>query len=384
VAAEFLGPLMMRGTKKHTREQIETELDALGATLNAASDAGELTFTFQAKREKLPALLDLLGEILRTPTFPETEFDILKRADRQDLEKGLTDPQQLASNLLRRQLNPYPPDNVRYVPTLPEAIQRLDAVTRDQVVRIYQEQLGAQVGEFAVVGDFDSDATLKQVTAMTGDWKAAVPYQRIGREANTKVVGVVEKILTPDKENAVYLAGEVFRLKDTEPDYPALLMGNYILGSSGFNSRILDRLRQKEGLSYGAGSHFSADAQDPWAQFMFHAIYNPGVLEKVDQAMKEVLDKLLKDGVTEEELADAKKGYREERRVARASDRTVASMLTSGLYLGRTFAYSADLDAKVAAVTVADVNRALRAHLDPRRLVIVRAGDFGKSAGSQK
>jgi zinc protease len=160
-------------------------------------------------------------------------------------------------------------------------------------------------------------------------------------------------------------------------------MGNYILGSSGFNSRILDRLRQKEGLSYGAGSHFSADAQDARAQFTFHAIYNPGVLEKVDRAMKEVLDKLLKDGVTEEELAAAKKGYLEERRVARASDRTVAGTLASGLYLGRTFAYSAELDAKVAALTVADVNRALRAHLDPRRLVIVRAGDFERSSAPQ-
>jgi zinc protease len=377
-AADFVGPLMMRGTKKHTREQIEDTLDALKSTLNASSGTGELTFSLQTTREKLPGVLELFGEVLRTPTFPEAEFGILKRADRQDLEKGLSEPRNLAVNWLRRKLNPYPQDNIRYVPTIPEAITRLDSVTRDQVARLYDEQLGAQVGEFAIVGDFDADATLKQLQGMFGDWKAGVPYQRIERKADTKVPGAIEKILTPDKENAVYYAAEVFPLKDTDGDYPALVMGNYILGASGFNSRIMDLLRQNKGLSYGAGSHFSADAQDPRAQFVLQAIYNPKNLDKVDAAFQEVLTKLLKDGVTKQELEEGQHGYLQERKVQRANDHSVASMLVSGLYLGRTFAFSAEQDAKVAAQTVDDVNRALRAHLQPKRLVIVRAGDFNK------
>src|SRR5205085_6565742 len=139
------------------------------------------------------------------------------RADRQELEKALTDPQELASTMLRRLLNPYPKDDIRYQPTIPESIARLDSVTRDQVVKLYQEQVGTQVGEFVVVGDFDADATLKQIQGVVPDKKAAVPFQRIPREANVKVAARVEKILTPDKENAVYAAGLQFALKDTDP-----------------------------------------------------------------------------------------------------------------------------------------------------------------------
>src|SRR5262249_35122632 len=91
----FLGSLMMRGTKKHTREQIQDMLNKLEAKLSAVSGTGQLTFTWQAKRATLPGVLDLLGEILRQPAFPEKEFDILKSQNKQSLEKGLTDPQAL-------------------------------------------------------------------------------------------------------------------------------------------------------------------------------------------------------------------------------------------------------------------------------------------------
>jgi zinc protease len=295
------------------------------------------------------------------------------------LEKQLTEPQPLAVNQLRRRLNPYPKDNIRYVPTPQESIARLDAVTREQVVRLYHEQLGAEVGELVLVGDFEPDGALKQIQGMVDNWKAGVPYQRITREANMNVAGAMEKILTPDKENAVYVAAELFPMKDTDASYAALVMGNYIMGASGFNSRILDRIRQDKGLSYGAGSTFSADPQDPRAQIMLYAIYNPKNLDQVDQVMNEVLTTLLKDGVTAEELEAAKRGYLQERKVARANDHSVAAALSSGLYLGRTFAFAAEQDARVSATTVEEVNQALRTNLVPRRLVIVRAGDFQKN-----
>src|SRR5207302_9509698 len=102
-------------------------------------------------------------------------------------------------------------------------------------------------------------------------WKKGAAYQRVVEKV-IEVKGNRETILTPDKENAVYLAAEMFPLRDTDPDYPALSLGNYVLGSSGFTSRLMDRLRQKEGWSYGAGSQLSVDAQDKVATFMSYAI----------------------------------------------------------------------------------------------------------------
>src|SRR5205085_10880341 len=104
----------------------------------------------------------------------------------------------------------------------------------------------------------------------------------------------------------------MFPMRDTDPDYPALSLGNYVLGSSGFTSRLMDRLRQKEGWSYGAGSQVRIGSQDKVGLFFAYAICNPDVIDKVDAGAIEEIDRILKGGVTEEELASARKGYLEE------------------------------------------------------------------------
>ncbi len=156
-----------------------------------------------------------------------------------------------------------------------------------------------------------------------------------------------------------------FPMDDTSPDYPALTIGNEILGVS-FTSRLWDRLRQKEGWCYGTGSNFSAGAKDKVAQFRIRASCNPNVIDKVDKGALEELAKIIKDGITEAELKLAIKSTLEEMKIERGKDASLASSLRSDLFLGRTFAFEADQEKKIAALTVQDVNRALAAHLSMR------------------
>jgi zinc protease len=377
-ASSYVGALMMRGTTKYTYEQIQDELDILGATLGVSGGSGLLACSLECKRDKLPAVLKLLREILRNPTFPDDELGILKREARQSLEKGLTDPQALATNALSRKLNPFPKDSIHYVPTVHESIERLDKVTRDEVVKIYKEQLGATVGEIAFVGDFDEGATMKEVEAMLAGWKSTTTYERIPEVVKTDVPGGKEKIETPDKENAVYVAGYQIAMDDTNKDYMALVIGNYILGQSGFNSRILDRVRQKEGLSYGAGSSFRAGSLDKAAAFRLFAICNPVNMPKLDNSMGEIIDVFAKTGVTQSELDEAIKGWLQERRVDRSNDSTVLGQLIGQLYLGRTYQRTIAIDKEVAGLTVERVNAAIQQYFQPARFYIVEAGDFTK------
>ncbi|MBM4073104.1 MAG: insulinase family protein [Planctomycetes bacterium] len=371
---DFAGPMLLKGTKKHTRKEIDDLLNKLSAKLQAGSDMGVVSVSLQAKRQTLPEVLDLLREALREPTFPEKEFDILQRAEIQGAEEALTDPQTLARIALRRALNPLPKEDIRYVPTIEEEIERVKATTRDQVAKLYEEQVGAQAGELVLVGDFDADAAMKQLEEMFSGWKSEIAFQRIPRKV-IPVKGSTKDIVTPDKENAVYVAGETFALSDTAPDYPALSMGNYLLGGSP-TSRLFERLRQKEGLSYGAGSILQVESKDPFAALVMFAICNPKVIDKADKAALEVFNETLKKGVTQKELADGKKSLLQEMQVSRARDDRLAGTLRQGLYLGRTYAYYADLEKKIAALTVDDVNQALRRYLSPARLTIIRAGDF--------
>jgi zinc protease len=374
----YLGPMMMRGTTKHTYAQIQDELDVLGAALDGGGGSGDLTFSLKCKRDKLGAVLSLLQEVLRTPTFPEDELGILKRESRQALEQGLTDPQSLASNALSRKLNPFPKDSIHYVPTIAESIERVDKVNREDLVKLYHEQLGAAVGEIAVVGDFDETATMKEIEAMLAGWKSTTIYQRIPDIVKTDVPGGREKIETPDKENAIYVAGYQIAMDDSDKDYPALIMGNYVLGQSGFNSRILDRLRQKEGLTYGAGSSFRAASLDKAGSFRLYAICNPLNINKLGGSMKEIVDLFAAKGVTQVELAEAIKGWLQEHKVERSSDGTVLGQLIGQLYLGRTYQRSIELEKLVAGLTVEQVNAAIQRHFAPSRFYIVEAGDFAK------
>src|SRR5262249_52599493 len=144
---------------------------------------------------------------------------------------------------------------------------------------------------------------------MLNGWKSSVPYERISRKAHLDVPGGLIVIETPDKANAVYFSGLNLDLQDTDPDYAALEVGNYLLGGGSLASRLGNRVRQKEGLSYGVSSQLHADARDRDGRLSVMAICNPANMAKVDTAIREELEKLLTEGVGEKELAEARQAY---------------------------------------------------------------------------
>ncbi len=270
----------------------------------------------------------------------------------------------------------YPRDDVRYVPSLDEQIEGTRKVTIDRVRALYQEYLGADHGELVMIGDFDPSEVLSILVKTFEGWKAEKPYGRIERPVKTDLASEKETISTPDKANALYLAGLQLPLKDSDPEYAALLTGNYILGGGSLSSRIANRLRQKDGVSYGAQSVFGADPIDLHATLMILAIYNPKNLERVKVGVEEEVHRLLRDGVMSEELDKAKAGYLQERQNDRADDRALGSMLAENLYLGRTMQFEAEHERKIKDLTPDAVNTALRKHIDPKRLSVITAGDF--------
>lgn len=383
-AASLLPSLMTRGTKNLTRQQIQDELDKNKATLVASGDTGLATFTLQTKRANLPAVLALLKQILREPTLPADEFDVLKRQSLANLEEQLADPASLAITRVRQTVSPYPKNDVRYTPSIDEDIARYKALNLDRIKKLYAEFLGSQAGELAIVGDFDPAANTSLLRDMLAGWSAKQSYARIPKLDFPGVKGGLQTILTPDKANAVYMAGMAFPMKDTDPDYPGLLMGNYVLGAGTLSSRLGDRVRQKEGLSYGVRSYIAADPLDPRASLTINAICNPANIEKVNVAIAEELEKLLQDGVTAEELERGKQGYLQQQQVMRTSDVGLVSTLTENLFVDRTMAYYADLEKKIAALKPEQVLAALKKRIDPKRLVIVDAGDFEAAKAAAK
>lgn len=379
-AGGLAGSMLMRGTAKRTRQQIKDEFDKLKARVNVDGGPTSAYASIETTRENLPAVMKLVAEILREASFPADEFDQLKQEQLANIEAQRSEPTQMAVTEATRHLRPYPKGHVNYTATPDEAIADLKAATLAEVKKFHADFYGASNGELAVVGDFDEKEVAKLTNDLFGNWKSKMPYARIG-ETFQDIAAINRSLEAPDKANAFFIAGQTLNLRDDDPDFPALVLGNYMLGGGFLNSRLAVRIRQKEGLSYGVGSQFQASSLDKSGVFMAFAIYAPQNRDKLETAFKEEIEKMLKDGFTAEEIAAAKKGWLQSRQVSRAQDAELAGRLNGYNFLNRTLAWDADLEKKVESLAAEQITTALRRHINLAKISIVKAGDFAKATG---
>lgn len=378
-AAQVLPELMMRGTDKLNFAQLQDTLDSYHATLNASGDAGVISLSLQVERPHLREALELLKQVLREPALSNEEFQTIRREALANEEQSRSDPQALAITALNQKLNPFKAPDPRYDPTIAEDIQQLQALTVEQVRQLYQTQLGASAGELAAVGDFDPQELLDGVKSAIDGWKSGVEYRRLEHKTIDNPSHVEQVIETPDKANAIFIAGLPLALKDSDADYPALFMASDVLGGSA-QSRLWMRLREKEGFSYGTGCRASADALDPAGRLLIYAAFNPVNKDKLHKAADEELQRFLADGPTAQELNQAREAYLRQGEMGRTEDGRLVGLLASQLHAGRTMQFEADLIAKLKALSPADLQAAARKYIHPDQLAVFLAGDFAKKA----
>ncbi len=376
--ADMAADMLMRGTTKHTRQQIKDELDRLKARMSVGGRASQATLSFETVRENLPAVFRLAAEVLREPAFPEKEFEELRQENLAAIEQERSEPNSVGSNFFERHMNPYPKGDVRYVETLEESLESYKAATLGEARKFYGEYYGSSNGQLAVVGDFDEAEVANLAAELLGNWKSPAPYARVPQPYQD-VPSIQKTLETPDKANAFFVAGQNLKLRDESPDYPALVLGNYMLGAAD-TARLYARIREKEGLSYGVGSRISASPLDESGEFTAFAIYAPQNAARVEAAFREEMTKVLEKGFDADEIARAKSGWRQSRQMARAQDASLARTLAAELYLQRTLAWDAGFEKKVEALSGPDILAAMRRYLDPAKLTIVKAGDFAKAA----
>ncbi len=375
-AASMLPSLMSRGTKGLSFQEYNDRLDELKASLSIGGGAGGLSISLSTERKNLVAALDVMKQALREPSLDAKQFDIIKERIVTGIESGLSEPQQLALTEFSRRMDPYPKNDVRYTPTIEENLERYKAVTIDDVKSLYGDFIGGQNAEIAVVGDFDQEAVLAKLQDVFSGWKSDQPYERIQSPGNLDLKGDRIDINTPDKKNAFYIAGVMTDIGEQHSDYEAMLIGNYIMGGGPLSSRIADRVRKQDGLSYTAMTRFQGASQDARGSYMIFCISNPKNTEKVVSTVKEEVVRMTDGGVTEEELSKAKESYLTNRKGGRANDSRIASELLKNLRTNRTMDFQQASDEKISTLTKEQVDAALKKVNDPDKMIIVTAGDF--------
>ena len=373
--ADLTAAMLRRGTANRTLQQINDELDKLKSTVSIGGGGQTVNVSVVSTRDNLAPTLDIVGDILRNPVFPEAEFTKLRDETLASIDQQRSEPQAIAARENSRITTPWPAEDFRRVRTFEEEAAAIRATSVADLRRFHADFYGASNATAAVVGDFDETTARAALGAMLAGWTAKQPYERAPGNA-FKVPGGDRKVVTPDKANAVMIARLNLPLRDDDPDFAALTLANYMLGGGFLNSRLATRIRQKEGISYGVSSFLQASPLDKDGAFGTFAIYNPQNSARLLAAYREELGKMLGDGFTEAEFTDARNGWLQSRSVGRSQDRELAGRLQSNLFLGRTLAWDAALEAKVSSLTVADVNAAVKRWIRPEDITIIEAGDF--------
>ncbi len=371
---DALAAMLDKGTRSLTREQLQDRLDELKTELSVSSEPGRVSVGLTSRREHLPAAIALVAEMLRYPSLPADGLDEIRRQSLSSIEQQRHEPDAIASDALERLNDPYPRGDVRHARSFDELVQDVNAVTLDAVRAFHARFYGVRNAEFSAVGDMDVAAVRQALQSALGDWSAGAPFTRVARPL--KAAQTARLLLpTPDKQNAVMSVHQGVALTDDSPDYVPLMMANHLLGGGG-NSRLWKRVRDKEGLSYDVRSSLSWGSIEPNTEWQASAIFAPQNQAKVELAFREEVARALKDGFTARELAEGQRGLLSFRRLSRAQDSTLASALANNLYLGRSFAKSAAVDAALARLTLSEVNAALRKYLRPDTFAAAFAGDF--------
>ncbi|EJL93297.1 putative Zn-dependent peptidase [Herbaspirillum sp. CF444] len=368
--AGITGEMLGRGSQSMTREQLADEF----ARLKISGGV----YNFQTTRGNLDAALRLMADVLQHPRFDAAEFEQLRKQTLVSLESSRNDPTSRAQEALAKHFDHYPAGDWRAARSLDQRIAAVQALSLDDVKAFHRDFYGASSGEIAIVGDFDSDAAARTIQQSLANWTSAAPYQRVLQDY-ADIAPARLTIDTPDKENGTFIARLNLDMRDEDPDYPALVVANYLIGGASLKSRLADRVRQREGLSYSISSFLSVSAISNAAQIGIGAIAAPQNLAKVDAAIREELQRVLKDGFTQEELDRAKSGIRQQREQARAQDDTISNGWVNLLDLDRTYAWAAQLDQRIAALTLDQINDVVRKRLTLDKMSVVIARDESKA-----
>lgn len=368
--------LLLKGTPTQTRQQISDRIDALGGQVSVSGAGGGLTIQLSTTAKHIDELTSFVLDVVQHANFAQEQLDEYINKTATSIKSSMTEPNAIASRMLARHGSPWAKDDIRYTPTFEESLTSVAALTREQLTSYHRKFFGVAQTSASAVGTFDP-AKLEQTLRQALDkWNAGAPYKRTP-DPYRDIKPAQMQVETPDKANAFYIASSMLKLQDTDPDYAALTLANFMLGGSE-TSRLWMRIREKDGLSYNVRTRLNVSSFEASGSWSVYAIFAPENRQRIEAGIREEFERALKDGFSETEVKEAIAALLNYRKLSRAQDANLVSGWITYMDTGRDFKWSAESDKKVAALTVDQVNAALRKYLQPQTFSSVAAGDFKK------
>jgi zinc protease len=369
--ADLTGGMLDKGTTTRDKFAISQLLGSVGANISFSTGPSALNINAKCLRADLPLVIGLIAEQLRTPAFSPEEFAKLKKQFAGNYRRQLDDTDFRSSDSFTRAI--YPVGHPNRQPASAEILASAEKATLDEVKAFHAKYYGPATLRLVLVGDIDAAAAKAEVAKVFAGWSGGV---RSPTPAPAKPGAVDaardQNVFMPEKTNVSIIWGQATGLRYGDTDTLALRVGTAALGS-GFTGRLMANVRDKEGLTYGIGSYVGGDTfvDGDWR---ISGNFSPELLEKGLASTKRQLTAWYSEGITDDELARKKTGLAGTYKVGLATTAGMAGTILATLNRDLDLTFVDQYPARVAALTKEQVNGAIKKHLNPEKMVLIKAG----------
>jgi len=363
--------LLDKGTEQRDRFELAQVLEDCGAKLNLSSDGLYVDVSGRALTTDLPRVMDVLAEMLQAPSFEEAEFRKARAQAIAEVQRQMEKTGAQASSALSRRL--FGPGHPNYSTEPQEALRRLQQCTVEDVRAYHAEHVGATEWTLAVVGDLDHDRVESVVAGAFEGWADHNAEPTHETEALSEAEPGRSVVPMPDKSNVDVRMGHGLPIRRDHEDYPALYVGNYILGGN-FAARLMNIVRDEKGLTYHIGSGLSGITTLYSGYWQVRVTLSHDALETGIAATMEVVRDFVSGGASEEELVDKKTTITGSYTVGLATTQRLARSILTNAERGFDTAYLDQFPEEIASLTLEQVNEAVRRYLRPDAIHEALAG----------
>jgi zinc protease len=368
--ADLTAGLIDKGTVKQDKFAVAGALEQAGATLGFGTGSHTVNISGKFLRKDTALVLSLLGEQLRTPRLDPEEFAKLKKQLAGNRKRAMEDTDYRAGNAFERAV--FPEGHPNRPPADDKYLADIEAATLDKVKAFHAAHYGPASFQLVLVGDVDDPAINTALGAAFEGWQGGHGLDA-AKKAPALIAGRTEKVAMPGKTSVSLVVGQPSGLRYTDPDRLALNMATSVLGSGFFSARLLDIIRNTEGLTYGIGAQLAADNYTDGSWFI-QGTFAPDLLDKGLASTTRELRRFYEQGVSAEELANFKVTLSGSYKVQLATTGGVAGVLLNALQRGLGPEWVDEYPKRLQALTLEQVNATIKKHLAPEKMITVLAG----------
>ncbi len=374
--ASLVGGMLDKGTTTQDKFAIAQKLDAVGAGLSFSVGDTMVVFNGKCLRKDVPLVVGLLAEQLRSPAFSEEEFSKLKKQIAGRLQRALEQTGYRAGQAFAATI--YPPDHPNYEPSTETFLAALETATVADLRAFHQKHYGPAELTLVAVGDVDIDGLKTEIEKSFAGWNGGVKRPDYPRTTARTDADRDQTIFMADKPNISVILGQASGLRYTDPDALPLRIATTILGS-GFTGRLMATVRDQEGLTYGIGARIGNDTFTD-GDWRIVANFAPNLLEQGLASTRRELKSWYEQGVTAAEVERTKTNLAGSFQVGLATTDGLAGTILSAVHYGYPLTWIDEYPQRLNAVTLEQVNSAIKKHLTPDNFVLIKAGTVPTAA----